>query len=34
MRERMLNIVTGAVRRIIPREMLMARIANFDRVKI
>ena len=34
MRERMLNIVTGAVKRIVPKELLATRIANFDKVKI
>ena len=34
MREGMLNVVIGAIKQIIPRQLLAARIANFDRVKI
>ncbi|MDO4496352.1 MAG: LysR family transcriptional regulator [Bacteroidales bacterium] len=34
MREGMLNIVTNAMKRIIPREMLSSRLLNFDKVKI
>lgn len=34
MRERMLNIVTNTVKRIIPRELLASQIANFEKVKL
>lgn len=34
MRERLLNIVTGAVKRIVPRELLTTRLTNFDKVKL
>ncbi|MCR5395591.1 MAG: LysR family transcriptional regulator [Bacteroidales bacterium] len=34
MREGMLNVVIGAVKQIIPRQLLTPRIANYDRVKI
>lgn len=34
MREGMLNIVTNAIKRIIPRELLSNRLTNFDKVKL
>jgi len=34
LREGMLNIVTNAVKRIIPRELLSNRLSNFDKVKL
>lgn len=34
LREGMLNVVTGAIKRIIPNELLSSRIANFERIKL
>ena len=34
MREGLLNVVTGAIKRIVPQELLAARLKNFDKVKL
>jgi hypothetical protein len=34
MRERMLNIVIDAIKRIIPQELLSSRITKFEKIKL